>query len=93
MHTIHPGPATRRAPFSPHTLCNGALEHRHGSQYSPRPLMSTQKKTANVKADCQANLSRPDVSANVHKKPLDSTALNAAGGVLLAFRTPWRSSC
>lgn len=68
MHAIHPGPATRRAPFSPHALCNGALEHRHGSQYSPRPLMSTQKKTANVKADCQANLSRPDVSGQRARK-------------------------
>ncbi|WP_339455460.1 hypothetical protein [Pseudomonas sp. EA_65y_Pfl1_P120] len=61
MHAIHPGPATRRAPFSPHALCYSALEPRHKSQYSPRPLESTQKKTATVKADCKANLSRPYV--------------------------------
>lgn len=59
MHAIHPGPATRRALFLPHALSNSALEPRPGSQYSPRPLESTQKKTANVKADCRANLSRP----------------------------------
>ena len=59
MHTLHLGPATSRAPFSPHALSNSALEPRPGSQYSPRPLESTQKKTANVKADCKANLSRP----------------------------------
>ncbi|WP_339497029.1 MULTISPECIES: hypothetical protein [unclassified Pseudomonas] len=61
MHAIHPGPATSRAPFSPHALCYSALEPRHKSQYSPRPLESTQKKTATVKADCKANLSRPYV--------------------------------
>ena len=61
MHAIHPGPATRRAPFSPRARCNGALEHRPRSQYSRRPLKSTQKKTANVKADCKANLSGPQV--------------------------------
>ncbi|MBC3236984.1 hypothetical protein [Pseudomonas lurida] len=61
MHAIHLGPATSRAPFSPHALFYGALEPRLWSQYSPRPLESTQKKTANVKADCKANLSRPYV--------------------------------
>jgi hypothetical protein len=30
--------------------------------------MSTQKKTANVKADCRANLSRPDVRAQCVQK-------------------------
>ncbi|MFL1416095.1 hypothetical protein [Pseudomonas fildesensis] len=61
MLTLHQGPATRRAPFSPYALCYSALEPRPGSQYSPRPLESTQKKTANVKADCKANLPRPHV--------------------------------
>ncbi len=61
MHAIHPGPATSRAPFSPRALANSALEPRPESQYSPRPLESTQKKTANVKADCRANLSGPTV--------------------------------
>ncbi len=59
MHTIHLGPAMCRAPFSPLARSNSALEPRLWSQYSPRPLESTQKKTANVKADCKANLSRP----------------------------------
>ena len=61
MHNLDMGPATRRAPFLPLALCYSALEPRPGSQYSPRPLESTQKKTANVKADCKANLSRPNV--------------------------------
>ncbi|WP_330565298.1 hypothetical protein [Pseudomonas yamanorum] len=61
MHAIYPGPATRRAPFSPRARCNSALEHRLRSQYSRRPLKSTQKKTANVKADCKANLPGPQV--------------------------------
>ena len=61
MHTLHLGAAISRAPFMPDTLCKSALEPRLGSQYSPRPLESTQKKTANVKADCKANLSRPYV--------------------------------
>ena len=61
MHTLHLGAAISRAPFMPDTLCKSALEPRLGSQYSPRPLESTQKKTANVKADCKANLSRPNV--------------------------------
>ncbi|MCF5663955.1 hypothetical protein [Pseudomonas marginalis] len=61
MHTLHLGPATSRAPFSPHARCYSALEPKLWSQYSPRPLESTQKKTANVKADCKANLSRPYV--------------------------------
>ncbi|TFF13366.1 hypothetical protein EXW72_01490 [Pseudomonas sp. BCA14] len=61
MYAIHLGPATSRAPFSPHALCYSALEPRPESQYSPRPLESTQKKTANVKADCKANLSGPTV--------------------------------
>lgn len=68
MHAIHPGPASRRALFSPHALCNGALEPRHGSQYSPRLLKSTQKKTANVKADYKANLSRPHVRSQSVQK-------------------------
>ncbi|SDU99889.1 hypothetical protein [Pseudomonas mucidolens] len=68
MHATHPGPASGRAPLSSHALCNGALEHRPGSQYSPRPLKSTQKKTANVKPDFKANLSRPTVSRpGLHK--------------------------
>ncbi|MBJ2245395.1 MULTISPECIES: hypothetical protein [Pseudomonas] len=68
MHAIHPGPATHRAPFLPHALCYSALEPRPGSQYSPRPLESTQKKTANVKADFKANLSRPDVGCQSAQK-------------------------
>ncbi|MCU1782362.1 hypothetical protein NTD80_06295 [Pseudomonas sp. 13B_2.1_Bac1] len=68
MHATHPGPATRRAPFLPHALCNGALEPRLWSQYSPRPLESTQKKTANVKADCKANLPRPNVCCQSAQK-------------------------
>ncbi|MRJ20385.1 hypothetical protein FRT60_08595 [Pseudomonas haemolytica] len=68
MHAIHPGPATHRAPFLPHALCYSALEPRPGSQYSPRPLESTQKKTANVKADFKANLSRPDVGCQRAQK-------------------------
>jgi len=58
MHTTNLGLATRRAPFSPPALFYSALEHRLWSQYSPRPLESTQKKTANVKADLKA--SEPD---------------------------------
>ena len=54
MHSLDVGPATRRAPFLPLALCYSALEPRPGSQYSPRPLESTQKKTANVKADLKA---------------------------------------
>ena len=61
MHAIHRGTATRRAPFSPHTRSNSALEPRLWSQYSPRPLESTQKKTAHIKADYKANLSRSAV--------------------------------
>ncbi|WP_159936544.1 hypothetical protein [Pseudomonas sp. S35] len=61
MHILHVGAAISRAPFMPDTLFKSALEPRLGSQYSPRPLESTQKKTANVKADCKANLSRPNV--------------------------------
>jgi hypothetical protein len=76
MHAIHPGPAVRRAPFSPHALCNGALEHRLRSQYSPRPLKSTQKKTANVKADCKANLSRPDVRGQSAQKLSEFDCVN-----------------
>ncbi|MGY2174185.1 hypothetical protein [Pseudomonas azotoformans] len=68
MHTLHLGPATSRAPFSPHALFNSALEPRHKSQYSPRPLESTQKKTANVKADCKDNLSRPYVCCQSAQK-------------------------
>lgn len=68
MHAIHPGPATRRAPLLPHALCNSALEHSPVSQYSRRPLKSTQKKTANVKADCKANLSRPQVRSQCVQK-------------------------
>jgi len=68
MHAIHPEPAARRAPFSSCALCNGALEHTPGSQYSPRPLKSTQKKTANVKADCKANLPRPHVRSQPVQK-------------------------
>ncbi|MCF5172199.1 hypothetical protein EJ576_20800 [Pseudomonas sp. C 49-2] len=68
MHTLHLGPATSRAPFSPHARFNSALEPRPGSQYSPRPLESTQKKTANVKADCKANLSRPYVCGQSAQK-------------------------
>ncbi|MDO9342706.1 hypothetical protein [Pseudomonas pergaminensis] len=68
MHTLHLGPATSRAPFSPHALCYSALEPRLWSQYSPRPLESTQKKTANVKADCKANLSRPYVCGQSAQK-------------------------
>ena len=68
MHTLHLGPATSRAPFSPHALSNSALEPRPGSQYSPRPLESTQKKTANVKADFKANLSRPYVCGQSAQK-------------------------
>ena len=59
MQAIHQGPASSRAPFSPRALCNSALEHRLGSQYSPRPLKSTEKKTADVKPDWKANLYRP----------------------------------
>ncbi|MFO2464187.1 hypothetical protein OOJ96_09430 [Pseudomonas sp. 15FMM2] len=70
MHAIHPGPAPGRAPFSPQALCNSALEHRLGSQYSPRPLKSTQKKTANVKPDFKANLPRPTVSRHGTQKSL-----------------------
>ena len=61
MYTIDLGTATSRAPFSPHARANSALEPRLWSQYSPRPLESTQKKTANIKADYKANLSRPAV--------------------------------
>lgn len=68
MHSIHLGPATRRAPFLPHALCYSALEPRLWSQYSPRPLESTQKKTANVKADFKANLSRPHVCSQRAQK-------------------------
>ena len=71
MHTLHLGAAISRAPFMPDTLCKSALEPRLGSQYSPRPLESTQKKTANVKADLKANLSRPDVCCqSAQKSPL-----------------------
>ncbi|UNM18289.1 hypothetical protein K0P33_22520 [Pseudomonas sp. ArH3a] len=70
MHTLHLGLATSRAPFLPHALCNSALEPRPGSQYSPRPLKSTQKKTANVKADCRANLSWPRVCGQRAQKNL-----------------------
>ncbi|MCS4249728.1 MULTISPECIES: hypothetical protein [unclassified Pseudomonas] len=70
MHILHLGPATSRAPFSPHALCYSALEPRPGSQYSPRPLESTQKKTADVKADCKANLSRPVVCGQPTQKVL-----------------------
>jgi len=76
MHAIHPGPATRRAPFSPHARCNSALEHTPGSQYSPRPLKSTQKKTANVKADCKANLSRPHVRSQRLQKVSEFDCVN-----------------
>ena len=69
MHTLHQGPATRRAPFLPHALFYSALEPRLVSQYSPRPLESTQKKTANVKADLKANLSRPRSSCQCVQKP------------------------
>jgi len=68
MHNLDMGPATRRAPFLPLALCYSALEPRPGSQYSPRPLESTQKKTANVKADCKANLSRPYVCGQSAQK-------------------------
>ena len=68
MHTLDVGPAIRRAPFLPLALCYSALEPRPGSQYSPRPLESTQKKTANVKADFKANLSRPDVGCQSAQK-------------------------
>ena len=68
MHTLHLGAAISRAPFMPDTLCKSALEPRLGSQYSPRPLESTQKKTANVKADLKANLSRPDVCCQSAQK-------------------------
>ena len=68
MHTLDLGPATRRAPFSPPALFYSALEHRLWSQYSPRPLESTQKKTANVKADLKANLSRPYVGCQSAQK-------------------------
>ncbi|MBV2080125.1 MULTISPECIES: hypothetical protein [Pseudomonas] len=68
MHNLDMGPATRRAPFLPLALCYSALEPRPGSQYSPRPLESTQKKTANVKADLKANLSRPDVCCQSAQK-------------------------
>jgi len=50
MYTFDLGTATSRAPFSPHARSNSALEPRLWSQYSPRPLESTEKKTANVKA-------------------------------------------
>ena len=68
MHNLDMGPATRRAPFLPLALCYSALEPRPGSQYSPRPLESTQKKTANVKADLKANLSRPEVCCQSAQK-------------------------
>ncbi|MFC6338369.1 hypothetical protein GIR22_10235 [Pseudomonas sp. CCM 7891] len=71
MHAIHPGPASGHAPFSPHALCKSALEHRLGSQYSPRPLKSTQKKTATVKPDWKANLSQPTVSGPGMQKTLE----------------------
>ena len=50
MHTLHLGAAISRAPFMPDTLCKSALEPRLGSQYSPRPLESTQKKNSECKS-------------------------------------------
>ncbi|MBJ2181977.1 hypothetical protein JC795_27725 [Pseudomonas veronii] len=69
MYTFDLGTATSRAPFSPHARSNSALEPRLWSQYSPRPLESTEKKTANVKADCKANLSRPAGGGPSAQKP------------------------
>ena len=65
MHTLHLGPATSRAPFSPHARFNSALEPRPGSQYSPRPLESTQKKTANVKANIKWELNGEKREENI----------------------------
>ncbi|KAB0569645.1 hypothetical protein ACQRBV_16490 [Pseudomonas sp. R11F] len=85
MHAIHLGPATSRAPFSPHALCYGALEPRPESQYSPRPLESTQKKTANVKADCKANLSGPNVCGQRALKTTGLDCINCSRRRFIGF--------
>ncbi|MBN1080550.1 hypothetical protein JNO13_07330 [Pseudomonas sp. 1079] len=86
MHNLDMGPATRRAPFLPLALCYSALEPRPGSQYSPRPLESTQKKTANVKADLKANLSRPDVCCQSAQKSPEFDCIRCSRrGFFLAF--------
>ncbi|WP_219268600.1 hypothetical protein [Pseudomonas sp. Xaverov 259] len=85
MHPIHLGPATSRAPFSPPALSNSALEPRPGSQYSPRPLESTQKKTANVKADCRANLSWPNVCGQRAEKTSEFDCIKCSRRSFIGF--------
>ncbi|WP_300628584.1 hypothetical protein [Pseudomonas sp.] len=85
MHTLHLGPATSRAPFSPHARLYSALEPRPESQYSPRPLESTQKKTANVKADCRANLSWPRVCGQRIQKTSGSDCIKCSRTPFIGF--------
>lgn len=48
----------------------GALEAGHGSQYSPRPRLSGEKKSPDLKPDQKANLPRPwAVSRRTEFKP------------------------
>lgn len=66
-------PAQSQAKHAPKLFqvrCCGALEPGHGSQYSPRPRLSGEKKSPDLKPDQKANLPRPwTVSKRIEFKP------------------------
>ncbi len=77
--------ADNRAPNLSPPLCCGALEPWRGSQYSPRPPESAQKKSADVISDRKANLPRLWTVPRHPKITLNRLFSNSRTGVFLLF--------